>query len=74
MKTRQKPSTSYNFYIQADTSAYKGEWIAITGKKILAHGKDAEVVYKKAVQKCKGKEISLAKVPDEQTLILKLFR
>lgn len=74
MKSRETPSQNYNFYIKADTSIYKGEWIAIARKKIVAHGRDAQKVYKQASKKYKNEDISLAKVPEEQTLILKLLR
>lgn len=70
MKSLKKPSSNYDFFIKADTSPYKGEWIAIAGKKIVAHGKDAETVYKSAQRKTHLKNISLAKAPDEQMLVL----
>ena len=70
--TRNK-SENYEFFIKMDTSKYKGEWIAIAGKKVVSHGKDAEKVYKIAQKKVKSKEISLAKVPEEQMLILRFF-
>lgn len=74
MKTKViQISPNYNFYIKTDTSTYQGEWIAIAKKRIVAHGKDAEEVYKKATKKFKNEEVSLAKVPKEQTLILKVF-
>ena len=65
-----KTSSNYNFFIKADTSAYKGEWLAISGNKIIAHGKDAEKVYKQAIKKSGLKSVSLAKAPDEQMLVL----
>lgn len=74
MQSKQTPSANYDFYIRANTAPYKGEWIAIARKKIIAHGKDAEKVYKQANRKFKNEEISLAKVPEEQTLILKLLK
>lgn len=63
-------SQNYNFFLKVDTSRYKGEWIAIAGRKIVAHGKDAQEVYKTAKKKAPTKDISLAKAPDEQMLIL----
>lgn len=71
MKIKQKTLSNYEFFIKADTSPYKGEWVAITGKRIVSHGKDAQQVYKKAKQKTKTSDISLAKIPEEDTLILK---
>ena len=71
MKNKKKTSSNYDFFIKTDTSSYKGEWIAIAKNKIVAHGQDAEDVYKKAVKKTRDKDVSLAKVPDEQMLILR---
>lgn len=65
-----KPSANYDFFLKTDTSPYKGEWIAIAGKKIVSHGKDAGAVYKNAQRKTHLKNISLAKAPDEQMLVL----
>lgn len=73
MKLKKQPS-NYEYFIKADTSPYKGEWVAIAKQKIVAHGKDAEIVYKQANKKYKNDDISLAKIPEEQTLILKFFK
>lgn len=72
MVQKYKLSANYDFFIKTDTSQYKGEWIAIAKDKIIAHGQDAEKVYKKAAKKVKKAEISLAKVPEKQILVLKL--
>lgn len=71
MKIKQKVASNYDFFIKADTSSYKGEWVAISDKRIVSHGKDAQKVYKDAQQKTKTSDISLAKIPEENTLILK---
>lgn len=70
MKTKQKRSTNYDYFIHLDTSAYKGEWVAIADNKVVSHGKDAQVVYNGARKKYHPTKISLAKVPDEQILVL----
>lgn len=66
-------SSNYDFFIKTNTSRYKGEWIAISGNKVIAHGLDAEEVYKIAQKKTRSKKISLAKAPDEQMLVLKFI-
>jgi hypothetical protein len=66
-------SSNYDFFIKTNTSRYKGEWIAIAGNKIVAHGKDAEKVYNSAKIKAKSKDVSLAKIPEEQMLVLEIF-
>lgn len=73
MRQTKLASSNYEFFIKADTSPYKGEWIAIAGNKIIVHGQDAKDVYKKAVKKAGNKDVSLAKVPNEQMLVLKFF-
>lgn len=70
MKSTKKLS-NYDYFLKVDTSPYKGEWVAIAGSKVVAHGKDAQRVYKQASKKT-SKGVSLAKVPSEQVLILKL--
>ncbi len=67
----QPKTPNYDYFIKANTSAYKGEWIAIANKKIVAHGTDADSVYRKAKKKQKSAHISLAKVPDEQLMVLR---
>lgn len=70
MKSKTKKLSNYDYFIKTDTSGYQGEWIAIAGQKIVAHGKDAEIVYKSARRKNPGLQVSLAKVPDAQVMIL----
>lgn len=65
-----KKLSNYEFFLHTDTSAYKGEWIAISGDKIIAHGDDAQKVYNIAKQKHPQANISLAKVPEDQALVL----
>lgn len=66
----RKVSSNYDFFVKTDTSKYQGEWLAIVDKKIIAHGKRADVVYKAASKKTKSKHISLAKAPNAQMLVL----
>lgn len=70
MKSRKKLS-NYDYFLKVDTSPYKGEWVAIAESKIVAHGKDAQKVYQQAKKKT-PEDVSLAKVPSEQVLVLKL--
>lgn len=65
-------SSNYDFYIKSkEKGRYRGQWIAIADRKILAHGKDAEKVYRFASKKTTN-QISLAKVPKAQTIILQV--
>ena len=73
MTQKAQTLSNYEFFIKTKTNRYKGEWIAIANEKIIGHGKDAEKVYRNAQKKAKNKDISLAKVPEEQMLVLKIF-
>lgn len=70
MKQIKTSSANYDFFVRTDTSRFKGEWIAIAGDKVVAHGADAQKVYEAAQKKPGVKDISLAKAPDEQMLVL----
>lgn len=65
---------SYDFYIKSDTSAYHGEWIAFTKSGVVSHGLDAQKVYNQALRRTKTADVALAKVPEEQILVLKLSK
>ncbi|MEW6041253.1 MAG: DUF5678 domain-containing protein [Elusimicrobiota bacterium] len=64
---------NYEWYIKTDTKKYAGKWIAIVSKKIVASGIDASEVFYRALKKYPKTKPSLAKVPDKQTLILKVI-
>lgn len=70
----KKKLSNYDYFVKTNTSQYKGEWIAIANQKIVAHGKNAEKVYKKAQKNTPRAQISLAKTPEEQMLVLKLAK
>ena len=61
---------NYEFYINADLSEYAGKWIAIVDGKVVASGDRADVVMKEAEKKYPDKEITLAKVPTDDILVL----
>lgn len=53
----------------ADLAEFTGQWVAMEGKEILAHGKDLKSVY----SQLKGVSLSkvlFAKVPGNETMIL----
>ena len=74
MPKQKATSPNYDFFLKMDTSKYKGEWIAIAQNKVVAHGSDAQKVYQDAKKKAIGKDISLAKAPYEQMLVLKFSK
>jgi len=65
-----KTTNNYQNFIKTNTSRFKGQWIVLFGKKIVAHGKQADVIYERALKKYPAQKISLAKIPAESTLVL----
>ena len=61
---------NYEFYINADLSEYAGKWIAIVDGKVVASGDRADEVMKEAEKKHGDREITLAKVPTDDVLVL----
>lgn len=66
---KTKTSENYDFFLKADTSKYKGEWIAIADRKIVAHGERADRVLKEAKKKVKDSEVSIAKIPEHDVVV-----
>ena len=61
---------NYEFYINADLSEYAGKWIAIVDGKVVASGDRADEVMREVEEKYPDKEITLAKVPTDDILVL----
>ena len=72
MRKVKQTSSNYDYFVKTDTSKYEGEWIAIANQQVVAHGKDAQEVYLQAIKKAKTEDVSLAKVPTEQMMVLVL--
>ena len=56
-----------------DMDQYKGKWIAILDKEVIAAGSVLSEVYSEAIQKSKGRTPLFEHIPeklDKQTLIL----
>jgi hypothetical protein len=55
------------FRINTDFTKYKGMYVALVDKKVVASGKNAKVVLDIAKTKYPTKEIVLRKIPEEET-------
>lgn len=61
--------SDYNYFLKADTSQYKGKWLAISEGKIIAVGKDIKKVTEIANKKIGSNKFLLVRVPAEDTMI-----
>lgn len=78
MKTKKKrfkipKSQEFEFFLKSPLKRYKGKYVAILGKKIIASGESAKEVWEKARKKYHGKLPTIAKLPKEETLILRVL-
>lgn len=64
-------SKEFEFYLKADLSRYKGKYVAIVEDEVVASGDNAKEVLEEAKRKT-GKTPTLAKIPKEGLLILRL--
>lgn len=69
-----KKSPNYEYFLKLNTTPYEGKWIAIAENKVVASGPRADETFKIAKRKYPKASISLAKVPQEETLVLKITR
>jgi hypothetical protein len=63
-------SNNFNFLVNQDLNRYAGEWIAVSGNKVVANGESATEVLDKASIKSKEKP-TIMRVPEgDQVLLL----
>jgi hypothetical protein len=67
---RRGVTQNYQAFLRINTERYRGEWIALVGARVVAHGKRADAIYQQAARRYPKQKISLAKIPKEQTLVL----
>ncbi len=60
------------WYAKADLSKYRGKYVAILDKKVVASGINAKKVIEEAKRKYPRKESFLVKVRGDETLVLSL--
>ena len=63
-------SREYEWFVKADLEKYKNKHIAIVDQKVVASGENAKEVWEKPKKKHPKKEPLLAKVPEDDVLIL----
>ncbi len=61
---------SLEWFRQADVSRYKGRYVIIRGRRIISSGKSPDRLLQKFRSKYPKEIPLLAKIPDEETLIL----
>lgn len=62
------PSKEFEFFVKADLSKYKGQYIAIINDEVVASGENAKEVWEEA-RKRTGKIPTIGKIPKEEILI-----
>lgn len=62
-------SDNFNFFTSYDFTSYAGEWVAVSGNKIIARGETATEVVQKAENKTKERT-SIMKVPNKDEVLI----
>ena len=62
-------TTAYDFYASADLSRYAGEWVAIIGKKVVAHAKSVKSLLENVKETAPGETPFIARVPAKEIVI-----
>jgi len=65
-----KDQNDYDWFLRAALEKYRGKHIAILNRKIIASGSNAKEVWALAHKKYPDEEFLMAKVPEEDVLIL----
>jgi len=60
----------FEWFVNADLNEYKRKHIAIVNQRVVASGDNAKKVWEKAKKKHPDKEPLMAKVPEDELLIL----
>lgn len=64
------PSRDFNWFVNAELSKYRGEYVAIVDEKVVTHGENAKEVWENAKKQYPDKIPALAKIPRDDILIL----
>jgi hypothetical protein len=68
-----KKYDSYEFFassLRRLMARYEGQYVAIVGRSVVAHGKDGKAVYEIAQKKFPSQRILIAQVPLKEALVL----
>ncbi len=63
-------SKDFEWYVKADLSRYKGEYVIIKDEKVIYHGKDMNKLLQQFRKRYPNEVPKVAKVPLEETLVL----
>lgn len=66
-------SPEFEYFLKADLSRYKGQYVALLGKKVVASGVNAKQVWQKARKKFPAQLPTLAKLPKEEVFSLRFL-
>lgn len=73
---REKKGTSpeFQFFVETPLTQYKGKYVALLGKKVVASGVSAKEVWEKAKRKYQKELPTIAKIPKEEVLVMIRWR
>jgi hypothetical protein len=68
----RKGGSGYEYLLSVprDLGKYAGEWVGVVNRKIVAHGRDARVVYRVILKLFPHCEPEIFKVPEYRAMLL----
>ena len=66
----KEKSSDFQFFLKTNLDKYRGQYLAISGGAVVAHGDNASDVMKEALRKHPDRIPTLAKLPKDEILIL----
>ncbi|MDO8538564.1 MAG: DUF5678 domain-containing protein [archaeon] len=67
--TTKTITKTYDFYANADLSAYAGEWVIIRNNKVILHGKNAKEILSEFRKNYPTETPFIAKVPSSKHIL-----
>lgn len=60
---------NYEWFLKTDLSEYSGQWLAIIDKKVIAYGKNVEIVIAEAKKRFPNKRPLITKIRNKLSIL-----
>ncbi|MFQ6119752.1 MAG: DUF5678 domain-containing protein [Methanosarcinales archaeon] len=68
------PSKDFEWFVQANLKEYKGNYVIIMDEKVVSYGKSLTKILKEFRSKHPNKTPKIAKIPEDDALILRMYK
>ncbi len=68
------PSRDYEWFVRTDMKKYRGKYVILKGKKVVAAGTNLKQLIRKFGERYPGQTPIVTKIPKDEVLILVVIR